>query len=241
MTLQECDIAMKWADQEDWLICKGDGEAFFRADPQGFFVGEADGKIVCSYAAIKHEGFVCLTFHLVPPSERGKGYGALIYEHAKRHYKDSKIIAFDVASNLIEKYKKQGYKSFFHSVFGKKKAEGILSPDLVDLREFDIEEVAKYDADTFGYYRKEMIESLIKQKTNYSLGAVNNGKLCGFGILKERLDGSCYLITPLSADTKEIAGKLFSGLQSRIPGKEVYSAVFDHNPGALEIWKEQGW
>lgn len=241
MTLAESDIVVKWANQEDWIICKGDGEAFYRADPAGFFVGEADGNIVCAYAAIKHESFVCLTLHLVPPEERGKGYGALIYEHAKRHYKDSEIIAFDVADKLIEKYKRQGYKLYFGSEFGRKKAEGTLSPDLVDLRDFDIEQVARYDADTFGYYRKEMIESMIKQKTNYSLGAVKDGKLCGFGILKERLDGSCYLISPLSADSKEIAAKLFSGLQSKIVGKEVYTAVFDNNPGAMEIWKEQGW
>jgi len=243
MTLEDLKMVIKWANEEDWFFCDGDAEAFLSADPNGFFLGETNGEPVCSFAAIKYGDYCFWTLFIVKKEHRGKGYGSQIMQHAQEYCKDSKVLGLDALDHSFDVYEnpKYGFKKSYGTLCYEKIAEGVLKPDLVNLRDLPIDQIAEYDTSVFGYPRKQFLETLLTQEGFYTLGVVRDHKLVGYGILRKQKEGDGYFVGPLSADDKTIAYELFEGLQGCVAGKPIYADVFECNRDAVEILINQKW
>lgn len=241
MTVEDLKIVIEWANQEGWMFSESDAEPFFKTDPNGFFIGEADGEPVCSFAAIKQGDYCFWNLYIVKEQCRGKGYGSKIFEHARNYCKDSKVLALDACGPHIKNYEKYGFKCHYQTISYCKKAEGTLSSKLVDLRSVPSQVLADYDAEVFGYDRKSFLDSVILQRDYHALGAMKDGKLTGYGVIRKYQAGDGYLIGPINADDRAIAEEILEGLQSFVVGKEVSLEIFDCNLDAVEMIEKQNW
>ncbi|MGO9719128.1 MAG: GNAT family N-acetyltransferase, partial [Methylocella sp.] len=60
----------------------------------------------------------------------------------------------------------------------------------------------------------------------------------GYGVLRACRRG--FKIGPLFADDPHIAGTLFQGLASRVPGQPIFLDTPEANPAAIELAKRHG-
>ena len=80
MQRDEVDIAVAWAADEGWNPGLHDAESYYRADPNGFFIGLLDDKPIAVISAIKYDAsFGFLGFYIVKPQYRNQGYGIQIW------------------------------------------------------------------------------------------------------------------------------------------------------------------
>lgn len=239
MTVEDLKEVTKWANEEGWNFSDYDTEALFNADPKGYFVGEANGELVGSFAAVKYGDLCFWTLYIVRGKFRGSGYGSKIFEHARNYCKDSKSMALDATGQHINNYMRYGFKSYCQIISYKKEAQGKLGPNVVDIHKVPIEKILEYDLSVFGYPRRRFLELLLEQRNMYGLAVMEDDKVIGYGIIRKSTSG--YLVGPLSADNSEIANELYESLQSFIPGQTILTEVFDINADAMEIMEKQGW
>lgn len=241
MTVEDLKLVIEWANQEGWMFALSDAESFLNADPNGFFIGELDGVPVCSFAAIKQGDYCFWNLYIVKEQCRGKGYGSKIFEHAREYCKDSKILALDACGPHIKNYEKYGFKCHYQTISWTRKAEGTLSPKLVDLRSVPSKLLADYDEAVFGYNRKGFLDAALEQRTNYGVAMMKDGKLTGYGLIRKYDHEDGYLIGPVSADDKATAETILEGLQSHVVGRDVSLEIFDCNLDAVEMIEKQNW
>ncbi|MGB7531567.1 MAG: GNAT family N-acetyltransferase [Halobacteriota archaeon] len=92
MTEDEVAFAIDLAAEEGWNPGIHDGECFYAADPNGFFVGELDGELVGSISAVSSDdsfGFIGL--YIVKPEFRGIGIGTRLWEVGRAYLTDHNI------------------------------------------------------------------------------------------------------------------------------------------------------
>jgi ribosomal protein S18 acetylase RimI-like enzyme len=84
MTQKEvAEIAVEWAAREGWNPGRHDAACFYAVDPQGFLIGELDGKPVAVISAVAYDDhFGFMGFYIVKPEFRGMGYGIQIWRAA---------------------------------------------------------------------------------------------------------------------------------------------------------------
>ena len=68
MTRDEVPIAVDWAAEEGWNPGINDGDVFYHADPQGFFLALEDGEPVgCCSAVVYRRQFAFFGLFIVRP------------------------------------------------------------------------------------------------------------------------------------------------------------------------------
>lgn len=83
LTRADLDHLVGWAEAEGWNPGTGDADAFWAADPGGFWGGELDGELVATVSLVRHGpefGFV--GFYIVRPDLRGAGHGLALWRAA---------------------------------------------------------------------------------------------------------------------------------------------------------------
>lgn len=243
MTLDDLRLVISWANDEGWVFSENDAEAYYNLDPNGYFVGEIDGKTVGSIGAVNYGDYGFIDAYLVRQEYQGKGYGTQLLNHALEYCKDCKVIGLDVVDESIKYWSKSGYKPYYRILCFERKAQGALGDNIVNIKKdisFDI--LKEYDLDVFGYSREKFLECLLKRDDYHALGAVKDGTLVGYGVLRKLADDEGYIIGPLSAESAQIARDLSEGLQSLIIGQTVYASFFDCNENAVELFGvKDGW
>ena len=61
MTRDELDIAIGWAEAEGWGPGRGDADAFWAADPEGFWALDLNDEMAACISAVHHAGGVVWT------------------------------------------------------------------------------------------------------------------------------------------------------------------------------------
>jgi len=217
MHKHEMQKAIDWARNEEWNPGEYDGECFYNADPNGFFVGLVNGEIVSIISAIKYGisyGFI--GFYIVDEHHRGKGYGIKIWDEAISYLGD-RISGLDGVPAQVNNYEKSGYVLAHKNLTFKGKSTIFTSTDknIIRLSIRDFEDIKRYDALCFPDQRDEFLKCWIQQQDSYTLGYMHNDKLMGYA--KIRKCPEAYKIGPLFADNEVIANKLMRALQTKIP------------------------
>lgn len=236
MTRKDVDLAVDWAAAEGWNPGLYDADCFYAADPEGFFIGELNGKPVSTVSAVRYgKTFGFLGFYIVKPEFRGHNYGIQIGTTGF-NYLSGRNIGLDGVAAQQENYKKSGFK-IAHRNMRYKGLTGGNSPkntDIISLCDLPFEITELYDRPFFPDRRTEFLKAWLHQPESLVLGILEKGKLSGYGMI--RVCRSGYKIGPLFADNSELAETLFGALKTGVKsGEPLYLDIPELNPEALAL------
>ena len=249
MSEEELGQALKWAEIEGWNPGVNDAECFYASDPNGFWVGELDGELIGSISAVKYGrdyGFIGL--YIVRPEFRGKGYGLRLW-NAAVDCLSGRNIGLDGVPAQQENYKKSGFRWAYRNIryetpadmpgIGNASLESLpKSCNIVELSTIPMSDVADYDRNFFPASRDGFLECWIHQKGGHALGALVNGKLAGYSVMRPCRNG--FKIGPLFANDIDSAKSQFEVLYERALGRPVFLDVPEVNPPAVSLAESYG-
>ncbi len=163
---------------------------------------------------------------------RGRGLGLELWQAALNRFGD-RIVGLDGVVAQQENYRKSGFRLAFRNIRQRGAGGGAAPAGLTDLLTVPIEEIVRYDGSAFPAPREEFLKSWLRQPQAVVLGAVAEGQLKGYGVLRACLQG--FKIGPLFADDEEMAERLFAGLLARAPGAPVFLDTPEANPAAIAL------
>jgi len=241
MTRNEVDLAIDWAAFEGWNPGLHDVDCFYKADPEGFFVGLLDEKPIGCISAVSYgESFGFLGLYIVKPEHRRKGFGISLWKNAM-DYLEGRNVGLDGVIEQQENYKKSGFQLSYRNV----RYEGVgkeMTADesqIVDLSKVPFEDLKEYDDALFPDQRHRFLKSWIEQPEGSAFGIMNREKLSGYGVIRKCRVG--FKIGPLFADNERFAESLFQALRGRAEeGAPVFLDTPEANPASVELAKRHG-
>ncbi len=236
----EVAVAVEWAAQEGWNPGLNDAEAFFKADPEGFFGVELNEEIIAVGSAVNYDAhYAFCGLYIVAPDYRGKGYG-LALTHHRLNYCGERNVGIDGVLENVEIYKRVGYVPYhLNHRFRFVAAEcGEISECVTAIDQRELAGIYSYDRQCFPAERTAFLNYWITQDNAESVVYLQQGKVLGFAVRRQCRQG--YKIGPLFADNVDVARQLLNSLQSSIVGEEVFLDVPENNSAAMQLAEEFG-
>jgi GNAT superfamily N-acetyltransferase len=242
MRPDEIALAAEWAAGEGWNPGLGDTECFATVDPQGFFIGELDGKPAATIACVNYdERFAFLGLYIVRPDLRGRGYGLRIWNTAIAHAQP-RVIGLDGVVAQQENYKKSGFHLAYANVrYGGAVASpsGPSQPGVVDLAHIPFAALAADDATVFPAPRAAFLRAWIAARGHVGRALLRDGRLAAWGVLRPCRTG--HKIGPLVADDRAAAEAVLAALLTGADARgEVFLDVPSINADALALARDAG-
>ena len=240
MRRPELDIAIDWAAGEGWNPGLCDGDPFFSADPEGFFIGEFGGNPVGSISAVAYgDLFGFIGFFVLCPEHRHRGWGVRLGEAAIARLGDRNI-GIDGVIERQPDYERSGFICAYRNA----RYEGVGAPHAgaaegtIDLREIPFAELSAFDGRFFPAPREKFLRGWISMPNACGAAIVRGGKLAGYGVLRSCRRGR--KIGPLFAEDVVCAGRIFDALSARCPGEPIFLDVPVPNDAAVELVRRRG-
>lgn len=247
MRRDELDLAIDWAASEGWNPGLHDADAFWAADPSGYWIGLEDGQPIAAVSAVKYsDDYAFMGLYIVRPEARGLGYGFAIAQKAMEYLAGCNI-GLDGVVEQQDNYRKSGFVVAHRNVRfavdapGAEAISGAHEPDecLVPLASLPFDALTRYDRQFFPAERSAFLRQWISQSGATATGFISDGELRGYGVLRPCRSG--YKIGPLFADEPAIADALFAHLLSAVPtGEPVNLDIPECNPHAVELVARYG-
>jgi len=230
----ELSIAIAWAQNEGWNPGIHDASRFYRADPQGFFIGWLAGEPVATISAVRYgREYGFLGLYIVEPRMRGRGYGWQLWQAAMAHLGDRNV-GLDGVVAQQHNYQKSGFAFHYRHVRYRGVARvGAEDARLVDLSRTDFEDVLAYDRRLFGADRRAFLHGWIDPPQGTALALRDGGGIAGYGV--RRTCGEGHKIGPLYARDAATADALFRGLCAGVGAEPVFLDVPESNPAAVAL------
>src|SRR5215831_14844979 len=116
MRPQEIALAVDWAAAEGWNPGRADAACFGTVDPQGFLIGELDGRAAATISCVNYDDrFAFLGFYIVRPDLRGRGYGLRMWKAAMSH-SSSRTVGLDGVVAQQDNYRKSGFRLAYPNI-----------------------------------------------------------------------------------------------------------------------------
>jgi hypothetical protein len=245
MTRGELGIAVEWAAREGWNPGLHDADIFWATDPEGFLLAEVDGERVgCGSMVAYGSDYGFIGFFIVEPSRRHESIGFphlgnALMASARRRLKPGAPVGIDGVFAAQQAYARYGF-AFSHRNLRMAGVGRPASPagNLTELSRVPFEEVERCDRQHFGFARSAFLERWIEPEGGLALGAVRDGHLCGYGVVRPCREG--YKIGPLFADDPSTADDLYCALADRACGEAVFLDTPENNPAALALAERNG-
>ncbi|MGY6276003.1 GNAT family N-acetyltransferase [Methylomonas sp. MgM2] len=235
MRADEIQIAIDWAAREGWNPGIHDAQTFYQADPNGFFIGEQDGRAIAVGSAVVYdEHFAFCGLYIVHPDYRGRGYGMALTRERLRHVGQRNAGIDGVVEN-IPIYERIGYRLAYHNIRfqGGATAGRVTNQSIMPLAQVPCSMLEAYDRLCFPSKRSRFLNAWINQDHAKALAYMENGQLQGYAVRRQCIEG--HKIGPLFADGFAVAEQLFQALQQDIPGETIYLDVMETNTQALRL------
>jgi len=253
MTREELDIAVNWAAGEGWNPGKADAEAFWQADPDGYFVLELDGQMIGSGSAVSYDGrYGFMGFYIVKPEHRRQGKGGnlsqIMLDTMKHRLAPGAAIGIDGVFAMQEAYARLGFV-FSHRNL---RMEGVASkldydstvcrplypPGGSDVAADEqisstLEELIEADKQWFGCSRPRFLRKWLAPEVGRTIVYRKDGKIAGYGTVRQCIKG--YKIGPLFAPDAAVAEELFRALTAHIDGQVIFLDAPEVNTAAMEL------
>jgi GNAT superfamily N-acetyltransferase len=240
MNPEEVNLAVAWAQQEGWNPGIHDGECFYKIDPSGFFITEANGKPVATAVVANYNPeFAFGGFFIVHPDYRKKGVGSCISRYALVHA-GKRNLGIDGVLDMQLKYAE---RDGFIFAYRNKRFEGIgggaVPEDLVPGSQVSWNELDRFDRNHFPAPRARFLKAWVSQADSSTLVSFGkDGSISGFGTIRTCFSG-CK-IGPLFAVDLWTADMLYNGLASFAPGQPVFLDVPGPNHDGLDLAARHG-
>lgn len=241
---EELDEVLNWARDEGWNPGLADAEAFWTADPQGFWGMEYGGRLIGSASTVVYEGglgFVGL--YIVVPEFRGRGWGSLFWKffigELQARLGPQGGAALDGVFAMQSYYARSGFQ-FTHRNL---RMVGIGRSANVDARicalaEIPFSDLLDFDTRHFGARRPEFLKLWRRPPSGSALAYRTEEGLQGYGVIRQCHRG--FKIGPLFASTPEIAESLFVALSGTASGEPIFLDIPEINPDAVALAARHG-
>lgn len=232
-------IHVGWALREGWNPGLDDAVSFHAADPNGFFIGEIEGRPVACLSLVSSEdaAFAFLGFYIVDPSERGKGYGFALWNAVLA--RAGGCVGLDGVVAQQSNYNRVGFvRTHDHLRFRGRGETAAARAGVVDLANVPFDAIERLHRAAYPAPRPRFLKRWIGLPRGKALGLVRDGELVAWGVIRPCHAG--HKIAPLIALRPEDAETLFAALSSTVPGEEVILDVPNPNAAAVAMAGRHG-
>jgi ribosomal protein S18 acetylase RimI-like enzyme len=232
--------AADWADAEGWNPGLDDPLAFQASDPDGFLVGELDGRPVGCISVVRYGAdFGFLGFYIMAPTLRGKGHGIAIWRRGMEHLA-ARLVGLDGVVAQQENYKRSGFRLAWRNVRwqGAAPTASTAMPqglDIVDARTLPLDRLAAYDRRFFPAPRAGFLSLWIGLPGRTAVAAMRQGEIVGLGVLRPCRVGA--KIGPLYASDPGTAQAMVEALVARSgnAGRQIQIDLPEPNAAAVRL------
>lgn len=236
MSREEAEFAVGMAAAEGWNPGIHDGELFYEADNEGFFIAELEGKPAgCASAVAYDDSFGFLGLYVVKPEFRKKDIGMKLTEKCLEYLGNRNIGLDGVVENEKKYQKVMKFSSSYSNLRFEGRGGGEIPDGLVKIQKVPFEKLLAYDRKMFPAPRPGFLKKWINQPDSYAFAALEKEVLKGYGVIRKCRVG--YKVGPLFADDQDTAEKIFRALRASVPEETVYLDVPEPNEKAMEIAK----
>ena len=236
MSRGEIEFAIGMAVAEGWNPGIHDGELFYEADNEGFFIAEVEGKpIGCASAVAYDDSYGFFGLYVVKPEFRKRGIGMKLTEKCLEYLEDRNIGLDGVVENEKKYQQVMKFRSSYSNLRFEGRGGGKVPDGLMKILEVPFEKLLAYDRKMFPVPRSGFLEKWVNQPDSYAFAALEAGDLKGYGVIRKCRIG--YKIGPLFADDQDTAEKIFRALKASVPEETIYLDVPEPNKKAMEIAK----
>ena len=237
MIRAELDLAIEWAAAEGWNPGLYDADAFFSADPNGFFIGLVDCEPVSVVSAVAYsDSFGFAGFFMTHPEYRNVGYGFALGQEALQ-YLGARSVGLDGVVAQQDNYRKAGFVYAHRNVRYQGKGSDPLAAlpiGIVPLAGRHVDRLINYDAEIFSVLRSSFLCAWISQPGNGVFVAENNDLIRGYVVVRRCRSG--YKIGPLFADNADIADCLYRAAAGFVgPRNVLYLDIPEPNDAAYAL------
>lgn len=212
MRPEEIDIAIDWAAAEGWNPGLADASCFGAEDPQGFLIGELDGRPAATVSCVDYgAGFAFLGFYIVRPDLRGQGHGLTIWNAAIDHA-GARVIGLDGVVAQQSNYRKSGFELAYRNIRYGGAPAGLEASreDVIDLATVSFAILAADDATVFPAPRTAFLRAWTRAPGHVGRAVVRDGRLAGWGVIRPCRQGA--KVGPLIADDRPAAEAVLAAL-----------------------------
>jgi hypothetical protein len=240
MRPEDIEIIRTWATAEGWNPGVHDSPCFYATDPQGFFVGELDGKAVSCISCVAYDSvFGFLGQYIVQPAVRGRGYGVKTWAAGMNHL-GGRNVGLDGVLAQQSNYERSGFRYAHQHVRFEGTGGGVRPDGVVGLSTVPFDVIVAYDRACFPAARPEFLRRWIALPDAHAFAVVAQGVLRGYGVIRRSVDG--HKVGPLFADDAATADQLLRALWATAPGSRICIDIPDDtaNPAAGRLVQSLG-
>jgi hypothetical protein len=229
----EVALAVDWAAAEGWNPGLADAGCFASADPEGFLLGEFQGKPAATLSVVNHDARLSfLGFYIVRAELRGRGFGWRTWQ-AGIERAGTRSIGLDGVVAQQDNYRKSGFDFAYNNVRYGGVPAGLRGGEAtVSLRDVPFELVARDDAAVFPADRPAFVRGWIEAKGHTGRALVRNGKLVAWGVIRPSRRGR--KVGPLVAEDRAAATAVLAALVGD-EGGEIFLDVPQPNRDAVGL------
>lgn len=213
-TLPELSRILDWAADEGWNPGIEDAEAFFAADPGGFFVADHDGTPVAVISVVNHsDSFAFLGLYICHPDWRGTGLGFALWTHAIAHA-GGRTIGLDGVPAQQDNYARSGFELAGRT----RRLSGSLSREprrLALAQERDLETIRALDRAANGFDRAAFLAAWVAEHpTRKTVLLETAGRVTGFATARlcREVCKIGPIVAPSDTDAMTLAGQAAAAL-----------------------------
>jgi hypothetical protein len=232
MRPEEVELIQTWAAAEGWNPVLHAGPCFYATDPEGFFVGELDGRPVSCISSVAYDrSFGFLGLYIVRPEFRGRGYGLQTWRVGMARL-GTRNVGLDGVRAQQGNYERSGFAVAYEHIRYRGEGGGPSPAGVIRLSAVPFEDVLAYDHTCFPAARPTFLSAWLALPESVALGCLREGRLAGLGVAHRSVDG--FRICPLFADDLAAAELLLRGLTTETGGGSFYLDAPDgaENPAA---------
>ena len=240
MRREELDWAMQHAAAEGWNPGRFDADAFWAADPEGFWIGLLEGKPAACLSVVRYgERFGFVGLYIVDKAVRHHGYGLALWGQALAGCA-GRVLGLDAVVEQQATYVRDGFVFAHRNLrYGGAASAGKRGGGAEDARPEDFEALVAYDRSFFPADRTSFLARWLDPTRHRVKLVRTDGRIGGYGVL--RPCGSGHKVGPLFADDPETAEHLFTALQADVPpGDPVFLDLPADNREAIALAERFG-
>ena len=239
MRPEEIALAVDWAAGEGWNPGFADAQCFATVDPDGFFIGELDGKPAGVVSNVIYDDtFAFLGFYIVRPDLRGRGFGWQLWQRAMEHA-GGRTVGLDGVVAQQDNYRKSGFNLAYRNIrYGGTIAAPQKAAGTIALGEVPFSLLAAHDAIVFPALRELFLRAWIAASGHIGRALMRDGKPVAWGLIRPCRKG--FKIGPLVADDAAAATVIFGDLATEVGGGEIFLDVPQPNQAAVALAKRHG-